>query len=405
MPEFEYVGQLESGAAFQGTIEAVSHSEAAAQLVHMGVQTLSLRPVVRQVGSGKISLDDFQFLNEQIAAIARSGIPLEEGLRSAADNVATGRLRRLIVDLCDDLARGTPLPAAVAAIEKRLPTRYAPLIAAGMRTGDLGGALYGMTSYLRLRAAGSQAIVSLAAYPLMILIIGVAVMSLLMRAVVPQIQALLTELGSDGLMRSAGRPVPPLSDAIFSTAAIWPTVELVLWLLIGALVLLVLSSFTPFGARFREALARITPGISRVHRYSALARFAHTGALAAHASAPLAELVAAGGLASGASRLAAATERVAARLTEGRSLDEATRDEREIPRLWTCVVSTTAPRGELAAGLSELARLYEQRAEHWVRLLRVLLGPVLILLVSGVLALILTGLAIGLARRLGSLMQ
>jgi type II secretory pathway component PulF len=62
-----------------------------------------------------------------------------------------------------------------------------------------------------------------------------------------------------------------------------------------------------------------------------------------------------------------------------------------IPALWTCVVRSAAPRGELATALSELARTYESRAENWVRMLRIVLGPMLLLLVGTFLGLVMTG--------------
>ena len=44
---FEYTGQLESGAAFEGTLEAPSVADAQQQLADMRVRVLALRPAKR----------------------------------------------------------------------------------------------------------------------------------------------------------------------------------------------------------------------------------------------------------------------------------------------------------------------------------------------------------------------
>ena len=95
MQLFDYVGQLASGASFQGTLQAESEAEAQRTLLQMGVRTVSLRAARRGSFITPLSLDDFQFLNEQIAALTRAGVPLEEGLRQAAADVGSRKLKRL----------------------------------------------------------------------------------------------------------------------------------------------------------------------------------------------------------------------------------------------------------------------------------------------------------------------
>lgn len=396
MQLFDYVGQLESGASLQGTLEADNEARARDILHEMGVRTISLRAARRNAFVAPLSLDDFQFLNEHIASLTRSGVPLEEGLRQAAADVGSGKLKRLMMELADDLTRGTPLPNAIEAIEKRFPTHYATVVKAGLKSGDLAGTLYGLSAHLRLAGATKRALVELAAYPLAVLILAMCVLSLLMRVIVPQVALIVADMFgfTDPSIRqfiSLPRNIPLISAYTFVLARYWPTIEIVLWCIIALILFVLVSSPLPLGRNAREWLLWRIPGVARAYGAGVRARFAHTCALGAHAGLPLPDLVSAAGAASGSNELAKAANRAAQRLSTGESLEAATEDEPLIPALWTCVVRAAAPRGELATALAELARSYESRAEHWVRMLRILLGPVLLLFVGTFLGLVIVG--------------
>lgn len=395
MPLFDYTGQLQSGSAFQGTLEADSQPHADAMLADMGVRVISLRPAKRAGYVTPLSLDDFLFFNEQVAAMTKAGVPLQEGLRQLAADVGSRKLKRLLLELADDLAAGTPLEAALEKAKSRFPTQYAGIVQAGVASGDLGGTLYGLAAHLRLKGDLRRAIAELTVYPLMILLFAFGVVSFLMRAVAPELELVILDMLGQipvGFTLSGAPPkLPAPPSFIFGLARAWPTVELTLLVLLIAGAGILLGTSLPGGRVVREWLLRRIPGIAQVYWSSVLARFTHTSALAAFSGTPLPELITASGRASGSPALARTTERVGAALSQGISLEHATRAQREIPALWTCVVSVTAARGELPAALEELARTYELRARQWSGTVRVILGPLLLLFVGGVLGLVIIG--------------
>src|SRR5262245_27496464 len=187
----------------------------------MGVRTVSLRAARRSAFVAPLSLDDFQFLNEQIAALTRSGVPLEEGLRQAAADVGSRKLKRLLLELADELSRGTPLPKAIEALETRFPAHYATVVKAGLRAGDLDGTLYGLAAHLRLADATKRALLELAAYPLAVLALAMGILSLLMRVIVPQVAVVASDLLGGMIYPIAGSSdsppprVPMLSQVMF----------------------------------------------------------------------------------------------------------------------------------------------------------------------------------------------
>ncbi|MBU0618083.1 MAG: type II secretion system F family protein [Planctomycetes bacterium] len=396
MPLFDYTGQLQSGATFQGTLEAESQQHADATLADMGVRVRSLRPVKRMSYVAPLSLDDFLFFNEQIAAMTNAGVPLQDGLRQLGADVGSGKLKRLLLELADDLAAGTRLEQALVKLQSRFPTQYAGVVRAGLESGDLGGTLYGLSTHLRLKSDLRRALVELAVYPVVVLLFAFGVLSFLMRMVVPQLELMVADvMGVAGWTPgSRSFALPQSTWWILETARAWPTIELVLLGLLTAVVLFVAGTCLPGGRGVREWLLRRMPGIARVYWSSVLARFTHTSALAAFSGTPLPELLASSGAASGSVSLATTARAVAKKLSAGLALEEASRGQRDIPALWTCVVSATAARGELPAALEELARTYEQRAREWSGVVRVILGPVLLLAVGLFLGLVIVGLVL-----------
>jgi len=406
MPLFDYTGQLQSGWAFQGTLEAESREHAESTLADMGVRITSLRPAQRTAYVAPLSLDDFLFFNEQVAAMVKAEVPLEEGLRQLAADVGSHKLKRLLNDLADDLRVGTPFEEALARQQRRFPTQYGGVVQAGLKTGDLGGVLHGLTAHLQLKSTARRALLELAAYPLVILVFAFAVLSLLMRVVVPRAEAMVADMvGTPGIQyatmtRGDGAE---LTYVVFRVARVWPFVELGVVVILAAICLFLAATYLPGGRRVREWLLRRIPGIAQVYWSSVLARFTHTAALGAFSGTPLPDLLTSSGAASGSRSLAKTSQRVAERLRTGETLQEAARDERDLPALWSFIVAVASGRGDLPLALEELARTYEARAQRWISTLRIVLGPVLLIFVGVVLGWTIAGMMYGFVRVIQSL--
>src|SRR5262245_3207317 len=99
--------------------------------------------------AASLSADDLATLNEEIAAMARAGLPLDQGLAHLAKELRTGRLQKLAAQLAEDMTRGKTLPDALAAQKEKLPPFYVGLVTAGIRSGRLGDVLATLTAYAR----------------------------------------------------------------------------------------------------------------------------------------------------------------------------------------------------------------------------------------------------------------
>src|SRR5207302_9426861 len=116
--------------------------------------------------------DDLVTLNEEVAGMARAGLPLDQGLAALAREMGRGRLQHVTAQLAKDLQAGHPLPEALERQGGRVPPFYAGLVAAGIRTGRVSEVLATLTVYTRALADLRAAVLGALVYPAVIL--GVA---------------------------------------------------------------------------------------------------------------------------------------------------------------------------------------------------------------------------------------
>ena len=80
-----------------------------------------------------MKLDEFAFVNQQLAGMLKSGVPLEGALRQLCETMRRGELRDELQALEADLAQGAPLREALA--KRKLPEFYVRMIQVGAQ-GD-----------------------------------------------------------------------------------------------------------------------------------------------------------------------------------------------------------------------------------------------------------------------------
>src|SRR5438128_12491154 len=89
--------------------------------------------------------DEFAFVNQQLAGMLKTGIPLEGALQQLCETMRRGRLRTELALLREDLAKVAPLREAVAA--RKLPELYARMVQVRQQGNELPGTLTLLADY------------------------------------------------------------------------------------------------------------------------------------------------------------------------------------------------------------------------------------------------------------------
>jgi general secretion pathway protein F len=310
---------------------------------------------------------------DEVAALARAGVPLERGLVALAGDLP-GRLGAMTGDVAERLERGEPLDQVLESSAGSVSPVVRAVLLAGVRSGRLSVALENMAHTLRrtqqLKRLSSSALV----YPL--ILVATAYVLFLLLAVLfsevvgPSYQHFqLTENGPLAWMIAAGESA--------RWWAIWPPIGL--GLLLGGWWLRSRQAAWP---REGGRLSRwATPG--RLLQLGRLAGFADTLSLLVRAGVPLHEALPLAGDASGDHRLAADARDLAERIQRGESPDVFLRVESAIPKRLAWRIAAGAARGDLAALLQDAADRLRQEAEQTYTVLTASIPLLLTLSIGG----------------------
>src|SRR6185295_17142486 len=248
------------------TEEAVAKSKAK--------RDIDLLKYFRRIGSADIAV-----LTRQLATLVRAGIPLVESIGALVDQVEKEELKRVLTVVREKLNEGTSFAKALEQHPRAFPPIYVNMVAAGEASGTLEQVLERLADFMegqaRLRAKVSAAL----AYPVLMALIGMLLISVLMVAVVPKVTA---------IFESLDRALPWYTQLLIAVsnfaAGYW---WLILLLLAGGTWWFRRWKKTPTGRMKWDTFCLKAPIFGRLIQMLSVARFAKTMATLLAAGVPL----------------------------------------------------------------------------------------------------------------------
>lgn len=119
-----------------------------------------------------MKLDEFAFVNQQLAGMLQCGIPLEGALRKLCETMRRGKLRTELQLVEQDLSKGTPLKEALS--RQKLPPFYVAMIEVGVQSNNLPAVLTLLADYYQRVNLAWVRLKGLMVYPLIVLAASLA---------------------------------------------------------------------------------------------------------------------------------------------------------------------------------------------------------------------------------------
>jgi type II secretory pathway component PulF len=119
-----------------------------------------------------MNYDKFSFFNQQLAAMLKSGIPLEKALSQLCSTLDDDTLKIEFQHLRDDLAKGITLEKAIE--YRKLPSLYVRILKIGMKSNDLPGLLTHLANHYQKTAIIWTKLKGLMFYPILVLLVTLA---------------------------------------------------------------------------------------------------------------------------------------------------------------------------------------------------------------------------------------
>ena len=231
MPEFLYKAQNTQGNVFQGSLEAKDKAEAEAMLLRRRLVITSLKKkpteIKIKIGSG-IKHADIARFTRMFSSMSSAGLPMLQCLNILEEQCENPELKSVIHKITQSINGGSSLADALAQHPKVFGPLYTNMVAAGEAGGILDGILARLAETLENQERLKRKVKKALTYPVMLVIVGIAVVIALMTFVVPtfaeQFAALDAELPAPTLV------VMGISDFIRDNAA---------FMVIGVVILIV----------------------------------------------------------------------------------------------------------------------------------------------------------------------
>ena len=332
-----------------------------------------------------ISLEQLAALSDEIAALARAGVPLDRGLKVLATEMP-GRVGHLADQIGEGLTAGRPLEEIIDSLGPRLPAAYRHVLRAGLKAGRLPVALESVAGTARRVSDLRRAIGLALVYPLIVLSLTWVLGLFVAVQIAPVMVSMLTEFDV------TSPAVHNAFERIVYTLPIWGALIPLVFALYMAWVWYA-SGRASLGFELHPVLSFGALGtLARMQRASRYASLAELLSLLVTNDVPLPDAVRLASGSLGSSRIAAGGEKLADRLARGEPVHDAPPG---FPPLLAWMLAAGYSKEHLVRSLSRTAEVYRDEVTRRSQWLAVYAPLMLTIVVAGGAVVIYAALTLG----------
>jgi len=388
LADFDYIAIDTRGAEQRGHVAAADIDAARVALDRRRLYVVRLDPGSPPVatarplfglklGTPKMSGKQLTLFTRQLATLGRVS-PLEESLRTITRQTEQESVQAIVARVHAGVVEGRRLADAMAREPKSFPPLYRAMVAAGESSGTLPTILDRLAVLLERQAEIRGKLLTALAYPTILALVALGVVTALMMFVVPQVVEQFDTVGQE---------LPLLTRIVISISDI-----LVGWWWL----MLLCGTFATFGIwralkepsirlSFDTRLLRV-PLLGRLLRDLHAARMARTLATMVASRLPLLDglTLTAGTIHN--RRLRLASDEIVEAIRGGGSLSSALRRAGVFPPLLTYLAASGEAAGRLDEMLERAADYLEREFDRFTATAMSLLEPAIIVVMGGIVA-------------------
>lgn len=389
MGAFEYTAIDSTGRERKGVLEGDTARQVRQMLRDQALLPLTVNEVSQSEQKQResrfafrrgVSAGDIALLTRQIATLVRSGLPLEEALAAVSEQTEKPRVRSIVMGVRAKVMEGHTLADGLADFPTVFDELYIATVAAGEQSGHLDIVLERLADYTENREQLRSRTVNAMLYPVLLFVVCISIVALLLTFVVPKIVK---------QFENSKAELPMLTQTLIVMSDFlrdWG------WLLLGGLVLAAYA-FKRWlrdpnaKRRFHATLLRM-PLFGKVVRGANTARFARTFSTLTSSAVPVLEALRISGEVVTNLPMRDAVQDAATRVREGAPIGKSLGTSKIFPPMMIHLISSGESSGELETMLDRAASNQEREMDSILTAAVGLLGPLMILLMGGLVLLI-----------------
>lgn len=199
MAQYNYKAMDKNGKAKKGSIEAINLDKAKEKLKSEGliVQDIKEQGAGKKGGGKKVKDKDLAVFCKQFSAVLNAGVTIISALEMMSEQLENKTLKRALQEAQSYVQKGGTLADAFKLNPKVFPPIMINMTAAGEMSGNLEICFDRLTTHFETANALHSKVKGAVTYPIVILIVVVAVIAVLLVGVIPQFSQMFDDLGSE----------------------------------------------------------------------------------------------------------------------------------------------------------------------------------------------------------------
>jgi general secretion pathway protein F len=377
----------------------------------------------------RVSVGDVAMLTRQLATLVGAGIPLVEAVSALIEQVEKEELQKTLALIRDRLNEGTALAKALEPFPHIFPPIYTNMVAAGEVSGTLETVLERLADFMEKQAHLRSKVGGALAYPILMLLLGTGLMTVMMVVVVPKVTniyatldralpwytALLIFVSSALSSNYTLGFVIALATLVFTRKALAPGAKKTAWVVsavIGACMLalcffvvaskgayaiglvggvivglalarLLMYIATPAGQIRKDGVLLKMPLFGPVLRMLAVSRFSRTLATLLKSGVPLLKAMEIVRHVLDNAMLSKIIEEATSSIREGESISVPLKRSKQFPPIVVHMIAVGEKSGQLETMLENVSRAYDAQVDTRVQAMTSLLEPLIIVFMGG----------------------
>ena len=307
-------------------------------------------------------------------------MPLIDSISALVEQVEKEALVKILTAVRETLNEGTSFAKSLEAHPKAFPPLYTNMVAAGEASGTLDAVLSRLADFMEGQAQLKTKIVSALAYPVMMGVVGSAIVTLLMVVIVPKVTAMFDSM--DQVLPWYTQLLIFISSVV---ANAWWAIAL---LIAGGIYGFRRWRSTPEGLLQWHRFVLRLPLFGRLSLLTAVVRFARTLATLLGSGVPLLPAMGIVKNVLGNAELELVVQDAIGSIREGESIAEPLKRSGRFPPMVTHMITVGERTGQLEEMLDNVSRAYESEVDASVTTLTSLLEPAVIVIMGGAVAFI-----------------
>ncbi len=403
MPIFEYKAYAPGGATKTGVIDADTPRAARQALRRQNILVSDLRevgsrrkarkaaPAARRRSGGALlgrlktlrqqrggprgkDLETVTAITRQMGTLLGAGIPMADGLKAIIDQAQSRRIETMFREIRERITQGTSFGDALADYPSLFSDLYVNMVKAGEATGQVDTVLSRLADFMQRQRALQRKVVSALTYPLLMVVIGMLVVSILMTVVVPKITDMLQD---------TGQTMPAPTMLLITISNVFKGYWWAILLLLAAISYGFERFYkTKAGRALVDRNALRLPIVGELLRKQAVARFTRTLSTLLSSGVPAVRSLEIVENVVGNRVLADATRHIRQRILEGTDIATPLKASGAFPSVVGYMVSIGEQSGELEQMLDRIADAYDEEIEVVTERVTTVLEPIMIVILA-----------------------